>query len=329
MESSNSDILNQVNLIADFFKHYIAIWFIIFGVTGNIISIVVFIRTRKLDKTSSAFLGPLACFDLANVLLNFAHWIVYSGKFVTNGLISFDNISETKAGCQAYNFFYQYFMGLSSWTLVLFSLERCAAIWWPLKMTTMITQKRRRTVQLLMVVLLVPIFAMSLEIWDVFYFPIGQNVTTTCGDAVGVDPFIKGVGFAFAILMTSGLPSIIIVIVNTLIIIGVRKGDKMAADRQSETAAKNTIRCLRNLLLVSTCYVILVFPWSCSIAWYGLATTAVERNIALSVLLMLEQWASINFSINPLLYSISMDYYRNEVIKLVTCGLIHTRKRLV
>jgi 7 transmembrane receptor (rhodopsin family) len=130
---SEEDItLTFAYLLGDFLTHYYTPFLVFFGSIGNILSVIVFFKTKLRKLSSSYYLAALGISDTCFLLGAFASWLNYVNI----------NIYNRQYYCQ----FFTYISGLCSflsvWFVVAFTVERYIAVLYPLKRQTMCTVKR-------------------------------------------------------------------------------------------------------------------------------------------------------------------------------------------
>jgi hypothetical protein len=123
-------------LIGDFLTHYYTPALVVFGSAGNILSVVVFFKTKLRKLSSSYYLAALGISDTCFLIGTFMSWL---------NLINI-NIYARNYFCQ----FFTYISGLCSflsvWFVVAFTVERFIAVLYPLKRQTICTVKRACTI---------------------------------------------------------------------------------------------------------------------------------------------------------------------------------------
>ena len=118
--------------LGDFLTHYYTPCLVFFGSIGNILSVIVFFKTKLRKLSSSYYLAALGISDTCFLLSAFVSWLYYLNI----------NIYNRDYYCQ----FFTYISGLCSflsvWFVVAFTVERFIAVLYPLKRQTMCTVKR-------------------------------------------------------------------------------------------------------------------------------------------------------------------------------------------
>lgn len=120
--------------------HYIFVYYtplITFtGSIGNILSILVFFRTKLRKLSSSYYLAALGVSDTGFLLVNFFQWLNF-----------FDiHLYNTDILCQLFTFLSGLCAALSVWFVVAFTVERFIAVLYPLRRQTMCTVRRAKSV---------------------------------------------------------------------------------------------------------------------------------------------------------------------------------------
>lgn len=304
------DSIHWLTDILDVLKVYLVIVIIAFGFMGNCLSITIFIKTKRLDSASASYLVPLAFSDLSNIIFAFSFWLSNGGL----GLYQYATVSY---GCSVYIFFYYWLQYMSGFIILAFSFERFLVVWWPLKMAPLMNTKLRRKI-ILGVFIPSPLFLVSFGTESkVMYHP--DKYMTACVPPADDWPFTY-----FYLFITLGLsctiPCVLVACINILILIGVWRGSQRRQKMtDSDTASKNDQRCLRNLLLVSSFYVVFMLPFG--ISWTLVSIILPDSNTIFDAIAMYSiNWSYFNYSINCILYSFTLKFYRHEALKILTCG---------
>lgn len=146
----------------DLIAYYIP--FITFaGTIGNVLSVLVFIRTKLKKLSSSYYLAALSISDTGYLLCNFSQWI--------NTLNI--NIYNRDGFCQLFTFLSSMCTALSAWLVVAFTVERFIAVRYPLKRQTMCTVRRAKSVLIVLVCMSIihclPLLSISEALHDKLY----------------------------------------------------------------------------------------------------------------------------------------------------------------
>lgn len=125
-------ILDFAENIGDILVFYYTPTIVFVGIIGNILSVLVFFRTKLRKLSSSYYLAALGISDSGFLILCFMNWL----NFADLNLINRDVI------CQLYSFMQGVCSFLSVWYVVAFTVERFIAVLYPLKRQSMCTVRR-------------------------------------------------------------------------------------------------------------------------------------------------------------------------------------------
>lgn len=214
-------------------------------------------------------------------------------------------------------------MFISGWIIVCFSAERALVVHLPLKMAPILTSKLRRRIVAGVVIIGAPMFLINLLLKPV-YFPENQTETKACLISEDTHKILVFMNIIIDCGFGSLFPSVVVAIINVIILSGVRKANKnreqMGVGKESDSAQER--RCTRNLIIISFFYLIFMFPfglsWGTSLL---LPTIGVYVHPYVHTLAIYsETWGLLNFCTNPILYSFSLPFYREEALKILSCG---------
>ncbi len=139
----NIDSITFAEYLGNFLTLYYTPSLVCFGSIGNILSVLVFFKTKLRKLSSSYYLAALGISDTCFLIGLLVPWL----NFVNI------NIYNKNVYCQ----FFTYFSGLCSflsvWFVVAFTVERFIAVLYPLKRQTMCTVRRAKMVLTGLVVL--------------------------------------------------------------------------------------------------------------------------------------------------------------------------------
>lgn len=109
---------------------------VLFGSIGNILSVLVFFKTKLKKLSSSYYLAALGLSDTCYLVGLFVPWL---------NLVDI-KIYTLEVYCQFFTFFSNLCSFLSVWFVVAFTVERFIAVLYPLKRQTMCTVRRAKMV---------------------------------------------------------------------------------------------------------------------------------------------------------------------------------------
>jgi hypothetical protein len=122
--------------VGDFMSHYYTPAVVFVGSVGNILSVIVFFKTKLRKLSSSYYLAALAISDTCFLLGTFVSWLNYVNIDIYNQNFYCQFFTYTSGLCSF----------LSVWFVVGFTVERFIAVLYPLRRQTMCTVKRACTI---------------------------------------------------------------------------------------------------------------------------------------------------------------------------------------
>lgn len=166
------------------------------GTIGNIVSVMVFFRTRLRKLSSSYYLSALCISDTGFLIVNFLLWL---------SLFNI-NIYNRNGCCQLFTFLSGFCSALSVWFVVAFTIERFIAVIYPLKRQTMCTVKRAKSV-LIGLIVVSAIHSLPLVALSAPAYTAAEPPTIVCeineGYEVNLFLFIIHIKFFFLIIFTA------------------------------------------------------------------------------------------------------------------------------
>lgn len=141
MQSSSSlhnttSALKMLQKVTYFLDYYYTPLITFTGAIGNILSILVFFRTKLRKLSSSYYLAALGISDTGFLFINFMQWLNFFGIHIYNMDIL----------CQLFTFLSGLCAALSVWFVVAFTVERFIAVLYPLRRQTMCTVRRAKSI---------------------------------------------------------------------------------------------------------------------------------------------------------------------------------------
>ena len=288
---------------------YCLVFFLLlFGFIGNLLGIIVMQKHSFNQLTISYILSFLAVSDnIVLVILPFhkelfTHWVGYDIRAVTY------------ATCSISSWLMKTNKIVSSWFVVLISLERFIAVWFPFKVT-----KKTVFVSIGLIYGLIGVYGSA---WSFFTDSIVDEkcvVGKSIHGNIAIEKrfaFITGMMYAF-------IPLVLIFALNALTVAKIiqqqiRK-NRVTAKQNSKAEAS---RITATLLSITIAFFVLVVP-ICLIKWatvnhsFGVLTDESILKLLEGALLILE---ILNHSVNFYLYTMCSPRFRYEVMKIVTCN---------
>lgn len=139
----NIDSITFAEYLGNFLTLYYTPTLVCFGTIGNILSVLVFFKTKLRKLSSSYYLAALGISDTCFLIGLLVPWL----NFVNI------NIYNRNIYCQLFTYFSGLTSFLSVWFVVAFTVERFIAVLYPLRRQTMCTVRRAKIVLLGLVIL--------------------------------------------------------------------------------------------------------------------------------------------------------------------------------
>ena len=337
---------------------------ILLGIVGNTVSFVVFLTSQLRHQSSSvylAFLNLSDCLFLVCLLLSQLEWY---GVYVM----------RVRGLCQVVVYLSYISAFLSVWTVVSFTVERFIVVYFPLKRLAHCT--KRKALWVAFSLLLISLLLYSFSLWTnrVQIHPTRGHLQ--CMVVKEFAPLVHGLSMADTFL-TMLAPSVIIIVLNILIVMGVwrfirqrgtlqegyttrsvappsgidetypmttvtemnntspcivrtptpakgrTRNSKESIDRQRHQCRTQAVqlKTTRNLLIISSLFVILNLPSHAFRVWAALNPQGDTPSETLLLWqLVLQFLYYLNFSSNLVMYCACMKTFRLEVVAMVTRG---------
>ena len=291
--------------------------FLILGLFGNFMTIVVMNGKNFRSMTSSLILTAVSISDTALIIM-----LPFNKKFVLANLPS-DPRSVSLMSCKLFFWFWRTAKMTSSWLIVLISIERFAAVWFPLK-AQIINSKKNIIAGIIGIYVGIGSFNIG---WGV----IADVLDGSCKPNVAYGE--ENVAAARAMIVAGTLiyaiiPACVVLFLNILIIFQLIIQKRRRAYLSDAPVNDQLTKTTAMLLTVSIAFIVLVVPISIahcftllhlneSIFSSANPTVVIFREVAQT----LEQ---LNYSINFFLYVLSSAKFRKQVRKLL-CGFYMER----
>lgn len=335
--STNAEVFIEQKIENVLMKYVLPI-VILVGTIGNVLSFVVLLRSRMRSTSVYFYLMVLAAADTMVLYVSaFKTWI-----FLLTG---FELLNASNEACKIVFFLLLVSFHLAAWIIVLITLDRFIAVWFPLKATTMCVLSRARAAT---IILILTVFVYQLHVFWTFELQWHrQTQRMRCMPTKGHQHFNQLPFNILKVVTYSFLPFLIIMVLNVAIIVRLRKTpialihggggghdtsgtystrsstrdgthlDGAAGPNRTRASMHLHIRLTYMLLTVSFVWLLLTAPWS----MYSLITQESSRDpqtkarqiLAKSVCFLLYY---TNHSINFFLYCITGNKFRRELMEL-------------
>ncbi len=309
---------------------YVAPVLIFVGVFGNTLSLAVLQSKHFRNAPSSFILSALAVVDTGVLLTGLLrHWI----KNMTGGKLDVRNLSP--GGCKMHYLMTYMLPQLSSWTLVLMTVERLMSVVIPLKAREVCSRTRMLTAWFIIFGCLFAINGHAFKTLTLYTFPrvIGNNmiISKVCFYTRSTSHFALKVWPWIDIMLLSLIPVIIMFGSNIVIIIQVVRATKKLSEQMSAKGCgkANATQSL-TIMLIAISIVFLFTTTPVSIYFLGLhiwpRTTPkqqFETQVAYSSLNLLYYFNAV---LNFFMYCISGARFRQALIAILCCRDVAPRK---
>ncbi|XP_074647567.1 somatostatin receptor type 1-like [Tubulanus polymorphus] len=312
--AATRDFISFTNI----YRAYIFPVIVFSGIAGNCISLVVFPRLKRHDKSTAHYLSFLAASDLLNILSNglIDSWLYNALRDI--GAANVNVLGSSSVVCKLLRYIWYVTTFTSTWNLTLFNVEKCIAIRYPMKRSRIVTSKRRKRALFVVLAVGCLIRAPFLHSYDIV---LNKNGELECSLLF---KRLTSYGTLLMILfewLTSFIIPWLAITVSSIFIMAAifkwRKERLIAYTGGSGT--KQSYKFVLNLTSVSAIFLITVSP---AIALWGMfwlqhffkVTFGIESKYdVLKLALISTNVQDLNFCLNFFIYVICLDFYRAEV----------------
>lgn len=303
---SNRTIYNNTSNIYNDVAHGIIRYFFPFSLfIGTLANFcIIYVMRKKSVKSSvsvSIFLCLLAVSDTTVLWTSeFRNW----SRIVFN----YDFIIQSDISCKFTKYLFYSSSHFSNWLVASFSIERMLVVWTPLNASRFFTSNR---LAVYLGLLITCIFGSNIS-WAV-YSRVNNGYGKECGTKIPSSNFISYVPLINMILAVI-MPFLIVLIGNSLIIIGLIRGSNRMEDADS-AAARNQRRITIGLVVTAASWFLLTFPQAIMEYLRPLIQGRayfLSQTIGFALLYL-------NHSINFFIYVLSAKTVRRELQKTILC----------
>jgi hypothetical protein len=315
-------LLNVISQLSVYTNKYFLGFVIIIGISGNILSIIVFRRCKRRDLVTVTYLTPLAYADLITLLYGAYTWIVTGileksgGYFFTESCFSL----HAQIWCKCIGYVYRTSSSISSYILVLFSCERCIGVWLPLKVHSIITKHRRVVLITVMYLVQFIVYSPILVYYSLYY--VSSSDMCNCFFQF---PYRSAV-IQYSIIelldnfLPHALPCLLILTLSILIVIKLQKAERKAAAIRGKVRTDRSN--LVSLLMICLLYIVCTAPHVAVWGYFDYFDQYIgdflwHTQQEVTVLYMFGRFtlsvAMLNYSFNFLIYSFTLKIYKDEL----------------
>ncbi|KAL8575277.1 hypothetical protein ACOMHN_001822 [Nucella lapillus] len=291
---------------------------IVFGLFGNVMTILIVKRLRESRSTLDNYFLCLAMSDSCFILTGpLPIWVQSVFDFHMRALNAFT--------CKLNIFIFNATAGISAWLVVALVVQRALSVVWPHRVGVICTVKKT------WITILAIVFILSVAYSHLFY---GQ---TKRGNACGFEDdymsFLLNVWVKLDVFLFSVVPLTCMMISNTVLVVKLRTsvklaGEQFATSEKQQNERERTVNTVTlTALLVSVSFIVLTLPIA---AWNASKYTVIDNTVQSVDQKVFDYFFQavlycvfyINFSINFYLYCLTGRRFRDEFRKIV-CGLVY------
>ncbi|XP_071141296.1 probable G-protein coupled receptor 139 [Mytilus edulis] len=291
------------------------------GITGNTISLLVFLTKNMRKLSASVYLAALSTADLmALIFYVLVEWI-RKGIPIGSGEVTAPFL-ESNGVCQIILFMSYSFRFLSAWLVACFTLERYIGVCHPLKRKDVCNLRSSKRIVFFAVIVSFVIASFRPWLSEVLY--VGPNNVPSCTRR----PEHTNLSFIYDcifVVCITFLPFLVITILNTLIIRKLIIRNKR--HRQVRITTKESIIRLEfTIILITISFCFIAFNTPYAIIWFKhslqMSSIRMEDSVFVptnqNLLIFTKTIFFMNYCINFFLYSITGAYFREELKMLFT-----------
>jgi hypothetical protein len=313
-------LLQNISLLIE---AYVIPVFMILGIFGNVLSFVVFIRSRKRADASVQYFSTLALSDTGFILfLGVTDWINYGLGYITNGAFAFNIWNYSHATCKFIGFAKHVVEIVSAWAIATFTIERAFVVLFPLKRAN-ITPTKRSTV-----IGLIWFMSVALSVHRL----ILNHVYLEAGIPIcfyNTSSFLQLVIWQLDTTIHNYIPVCLICISNVTILVGLQRAKK-TFDSKTAVSRKQTQdnRIVVSLLLVSTLYIVFMMPASVMTTYLFVSASQNAPpeyvQVMYYVTTLFDEYSLMNYCFNFIIYGCTLPFYRDVVMSMFRVKKVRT-----
>ncbi|KAL8581203.1 hypothetical protein ACOMHN_038304 [Nucella lapillus] len=297
---------------------------LVLGTAGNVMSILIMRSMRSAESTVNLFFIALAGGDLL---------VLYSG-IVTKWInIAYGINVVDKWPAVFYPVFFLYLSagGFVSWVLVCMTLQRALSVAWPHRVARVFT--RGRVVKLIVAV---AGFQVVLYVHHLYCVYVTSTTALTGSQCIGLPSFsyvwfLDNVFIYMAMVLTSVLPFLCLVIGNGVLVIALvtsvsqaRKNISAGNPYLNDKRQKDTNSVTVTIIVISLTFIALTLPVFIYAAFFRFkdqSRMSAEKKAQVFLFYTVGSLLmSTNSSINFYLYCLTGRRFRQEFVKMLSCG---------
>ena len=300
------------------------------GILGNLLNIVVILSQRMSMRFTAITILSVAVVDTVGLLV----WLLPEYLDILSG---YDVRESSQTACTLFTFFTVVCTVASPWCLVALTTERMVSVIWPFKVKLIFTRKSSLFVQLSIYVVSIAFAAFSSQHVDISKTNADVYGGTACGivpDSLYVFSYTISILF---LSLTFPIPSILLFMSNFAIVYNMKPIKNIALPTEiSLRLHQQRIRMFKLVTVLNVVFFISQFPLTtyASVTEYfrdwiksAVCTDDIlfRKNVTKTISTCCTCFASINPSINVLLYFSISDRFRGACKALFRCEAAGTR----
>ena len=214
---------------------------IFFGTIGNVLSILIYTQAKHRKLSAPSFIVAMAIID--NLML-------YVGLLQYWVLFNFAAAKLTEAHCKGMFFVVNFVGNYSHWIIVLLTIDRFIAVYFPIRSYNLRT--RRRAVIAILALGLTALFKNLHYLWTTdFYFNKTTNIASC---AFGLKNKSRWVSIyqAFEVIISSIIPFAIILVLNLLIVYRISIKKRKVHAKQNQQLQQQRQQQQRNNITITS-----------------------------------------------------------------------------
>jgi hypothetical protein len=329
-----SSTVSRFHNFVVYFSGYFIFVLIVIGLIGNLVSIIIFVKLRRKVIFSTFYFLYLAVFDTLALCAGIQLWMD-DGAYAMLGQDTLIWEAASSNHCIVIMYVWTAFGLMSSWTLVMFSVDRTLAIWKALWITKVTYLKK-----IVLGIVIASSFVFALGVVPLMELePINerQPERQVCRTKIHV-AWHLALSVISIILFYSILPLIGLLIVDVALVYGLYKRDHGEANDPSIMKAKRYYdwQVAMTLFAVSTLYVVTMVPFCVAMTTYLVdeyydwpGRNHNYKKFMMDILEFSHKMCYVCFSSKFIIYLFSLDFYRIEWANLLMCccpGKVSTKK---
>lgn len=284
-------------------RKYVSVTVLPLSMLFNGFSILIFMQPRRRRQSASFLMTGIA---VADILALAQDWNLMIFDFTDFSIDSYGQF------CEFIMYITYVCRSLSSWYILLFTVERFISVKFPLKKSAIVTRKR--------VLLALAITTVLVSVAESYYLVFFKYHGIGCGVSKKYTGIFKKIKFVFREILGFIVPSLLTAALNGIIINTLRTWAKQQSSLkgpESKGKEKDNSALTFMLIAVSTFSIVVYCPRSISQMYFDAhGSLTYKENI---VDKFLECFAILNHSCNFFLYCLSGKTFREDFLWIISC----------